>query len=128
MASPIKLVRGASSAITWSTPLLGVFTDGDSSVANTSDWILAGDRNVSLQSVWTGTTSGCVSIELSNDAVNVAYSLTDADYTIKPTGCPAGGPGSGAASFECDFVYFRIRFAPVAGSAGKINCFASMKI
>jgi hypothetical protein len=124
----IKLVRGDSSQLTWSVPLLGSPTDGNSAVENVSGWFMASDRNIAIQSVWTGATSGTFYIDLSNDGVNVAYTMTDADYTIKPAGMPSGGPGSSAASFECDFIFGRIRFYPAAGSSGALNSFVSMKI
>ena len=122
--SAIKLIRGNGSQLTWSVPLLGVISNGDTSSSLTSEWCQAADRNMAIQIVWTGTTSGSFSVELSNDGINVAQTLVDADFSPAPLSSPSGGAGSTAASFVSNYVFFRIKFARISGTgtlAGIVN-------
>lgn len=122
----MKLIRGNGSNLTWSVPLLGVFTNGDASGNLTSDWCQAADRHIALQLLWTGTTSGSFTVELSNDGANVAYTLTDADFSPAPLSNASGGAGGTAASFDTNYVFFRVKFAVVSGS-GTLTGVVNMK-
>ncbi len=124
--SAIKLIRGNGSPLTWSVPLLGVIANGDTSSPLTSGWCQAADRNMAIQLLWTGTTSGAFSVELSNDGINVAQTLVDADFSPAPLSNPAGGAGSTAASFVSNYVFFRIKFARISGT-GTLTGVVNMK-
>ena len=119
-----KLIRGNGEALTWSVPLLGVIANGNAAYSNTSAWCQAADRHLSVQLLWTGTTSGSFSVELSNDGQNVAYTLVDSDFSPAPLSNPSGGVGGTAASFVSNYVFFRIKFTAVSGSGtltGTVN-------
>lgn len=121
-----KMVRGNGEALTWSAFLAGVPSDGDTSVSLTSIWLQAADRHISLQLMWTGTTNGSFSVELSNDGNNVAQTLVDADFSPAPLSNASGGAGGTAASFISNYVFFRVKFTCISGT-GKLNGTANMK-
>lgn len=120
-----KLIRGNNELLTWSSFLAGVSTDGDASQSITSDWCQAADRHIGLQFVWTGTPSGPLFVELSNDGVNVAQTIAAEDF-LPALVSPAGSAGSTASTMTAYYTFFRVKFTCFSGS-GTLNGIVVMK-
>lgn len=119
---------GNGRQIRWGVPHATAMSPliGDLAVNNSSDWMMVQDRHVSFSLVWTGTPTGTLSIQCSNDkGTTIPVILVAADFSPAYTN-PAGAGSLTAGQFTSDLLYFRIVYV-AAGGAGTITGIAATK-
>jgi hypothetical protein len=105
---------GDRKTVRWATPATTDPFTGDTGANNTSEWIHIKNRNIGLQLIWTGTTQGAFTFQLSMDQTNVAVTLANTDFAPNLTN-PAGAAANTGGQVATDFTYMRIVFTRAAG-------------
>lgn len=90
-------------------------TDGDTSGNLLSEWLPLRTRDMSFQLLWTGTTSGTVTVLLSNDATNTVVTMTYADFYPNYTN-PAGSASGTGAELTTSFCWVRFAYTRSSGT------------
>jgi hypothetical protein len=103
----------------------GKTTVGDASQTTETTWTGKIGKMLAIQLWWTGTPTGVLTVQLSNDAkgIRVAQTLTISDFTPAMTN-PAGGASNTCGEIETAFKYSKIVYTYTSGT-GTIAGFIS---
>lgn len=92
----------------------GDFAIGSTAGNVESEWVPFHRRHVGIGLVWTGTTSGAITIRISNDKTNYS-TLANTDFTPNFTN-PAGTASHAEMSLQSDFLWFKVVYTRSGGT------------